>query len=84
MFGLWISTILRGLTGLTIRRLAVRCLGTTLLPKLLAGYGDIATGGLTRLYARNSASANMSGDGYALALRGANTAVARPNVPSAM
>ena len=29
----------------------------------------IATGGLTRLYARNSASANMGGDGYALALR---------------
>ena len=29
----------------------------------------IATGGLTRLYARNSASANMAGDGYALALR---------------
>ncbi len=29
----------------------------------------IATGGLTRLYARNSASANMSGDGYALAAR---------------
>ncbi|UDQ87837.1 FAD-binding protein [Xanthobacter autotrophicus] len=29
----------------------------------------IATGGLTRLYQRNSASANMSGDGYALALR---------------
>jgi succinate dehydrogenase/fumarate reductase flavoprotein subunit len=29
----------------------------------------IATGGLTRLYRRNSASANMSGDGYALALR---------------
>ncbi len=29
----------------------------------------IATGGLTRMYARNSASANMSGDGYALALR---------------
>src|SRR5580658_11019360 len=28
----------------------------------------IATGGLTRLYARNSASANMGGDGYALAL----------------
>ena len=27
----------------------------------------VATGGLTRLYARNSASANMSGDGYALA-----------------
>ncbi len=29
----------------------------------------IAAGGLTRLYRRNSASANMSGDGYALALR---------------
>ncbi len=28
----------------------------------------VATGGLTRLYARNSASANMSGDGYALCL----------------
>ena len=28
----------------------------------------IATGGLTRLYRRNSASANMGGDGYALAL----------------
>ena len=29
----------------------------------------IATGGLTRLYRRNSASANMTGEGYALALR---------------
>ncbi|WP_347340073.1 FAD-binding protein [Bradyrhizobium brasilense] len=29
----------------------------------------IATGGLTRLYSRNSASSNMGGDGYALALR---------------
>ena len=29
----------------------------------------LATGGLTRLYARNSASLNMGGDGYALALR---------------
>lgn len=29
----------------------------------------IATGGLTRLYRRNSASLNMTGDGYALALR---------------
>jgi succinate dehydrogenase / fumarate reductase flavoprotein subunit len=29
----------------------------------------LATGGLTRLYQRNSASANMGGDGYALALR---------------
>lgn len=29
----------------------------------------IATGGVTRLYGRNSASANMGGDGHALALR---------------
>jgi succinate dehydrogenase / fumarate reductase, flavoprotein subunit len=29
----------------------------------------VATGGLTRLYRRNSASANMGGDGYALSLR---------------
>jgi succinate dehydrogenase flavoprotein subunit len=29
----------------------------------------MATGGLTRLFRRNSASANMGGDGYALALR---------------
>jgi succinate dehydrogenase/fumarate reductase flavoprotein subunit len=29
----------------------------------------VATGGLTRLYRRNSGSANMAGDGYALALR---------------
>ncbi|MBV8748025.1 MAG: FAD-binding protein [Xanthobacteraceae bacterium] len=29
----------------------------------------VATGGLTRLFRRNSASANMGGDGYALALR---------------
>ena len=36
---------------------------------LRAGATVIATGGLTRLYARNSASANMGGDGYALALR---------------
>uniref|UniRef100_UPI0022EB2F39 FAD-binding protein n=1 Tax=Falsiroseomonas oryzae TaxID=2766473 RepID=UPI0022EB2F39 len=35
----------------------------------------VATGGLTRLYARNSASANMSGDGYALALRAGATLV---------
>jgi succinate dehydrogenase / fumarate reductase, flavoprotein subunit len=29
----------------------------------------VATGGLTRLYGRNSASLNMAGDGYAMALR---------------
>ena len=36
---------------------------------LLAKAVVIATGGLTRLYARNSASSNMGGDGFALALR---------------
>ena len=35
----------------------------------------LATGGLTRLYRRNSASAHMSGDGYALALRAGATLV---------
>jgi len=40
-----------------------RCIG------IAAGATIIATGGLTRLYERNSASANMAGDGYALALR---------------
>lgn len=34
-----------------------------------AGAVILATGGLTRLYRRNSASANMGGDGHALALR---------------
>src|SRR3954469_24360656 len=33
-----------------------------------AGATIVATGGLTRLYQRNSASANMGGDGYALSL----------------
>ena len=35
---------------------------------IAAGAVIVATGGLTRIYARNSASANMGGDGYALAL----------------
>ena len=35
---------------------------------IAAGATVVATGGLTRLYQRNSASANMSGDGYALCL----------------
>ena len=34
-----------------------------------AGAFVLATGGLTRLYARNSASLNMAGDAFALALR---------------
>ena len=36
---------------------------------ITAGATVIATGGLTGLYQRNSASANMGGDGFALALR---------------
>ena len=36
---------------------------------IAAGATIIATGGLTRLYRRSSASFNMGGDGYALALR---------------
>ena len=43
---------------------------TTGAPVLVRAKATIvATGGLTRLYRRNSASANMGGDGYALALR---------------
>ena len=39
-------------------------------PVVIAAKATIlATGGLTRLFRRNSASANMGGDGYALALR---------------
>jgi succinate dehydrogenase / fumarate reductase, flavoprotein subunit len=39
-------------------------------PVIVAAQATVlATGGLTRLFARNSASANMGGDGYALALR---------------
>jgi succinate dehydrogenase/fumarate reductase flavoprotein subunit len=44
-------------------------LGTSAPVILSAKATILATGGLTRLYRRNSASANMGGDGYALALR---------------
>ena len=37
--------------------------------EIAAGATVIATGGLTRLYARSSASNNMAGEGHALALR---------------
>ena len=47
-----------------------RCICPTGAPVTIAAKATIvATGGLTRLYRRNSASANMGGDGYALALR---------------
>ncbi len=43
---------------------------TTGAPVTIAAKATIiATGGLTRLYSRNSASGNMGGDGYALGLR---------------
>jgi succinate dehydrogenase / fumarate reductase flavoprotein subunit len=45
-------------------------------PVIIAAKATVlATGGLTRLYRRNSASANMSGDGYALALRAGATLI---------
>jgi succinate dehydrogenase/fumarate reductase flavoprotein subunit len=45
-------------------------------PVVIAAKGTVlATGGLTRLYRRNSASANMGGDGYALALRAGATLI---------
>ena len=43
-------------------------LGTGQPVTISAASTIVATGGLTRLYQRNSASANMSGDGYALCL----------------
>jgi succinate dehydrogenase/fumarate reductase flavoprotein subunit len=62
------------ITGLAIRDGA--CIGahathvsTGAAVPIAAKATIIATGGLTRLYARNSASINMGGDGYALALR---------------
>jgi len=44
-------------------------LGTGAPVTIAAKATILATGGLTRLYRRNSASTNMGGDGYALALR---------------
>ncbi len=49
---------------------AVACHLPTGAPVLIAANATVlATGGLTRLYRRNSASTNMGGDGYALAVR---------------
>jgi succinate dehydrogenase / fumarate reductase, flavoprotein subunit len=44
-------------------------LGTGVAVTIAAKATVLATGGLTRIFRRNSASANMGGDGYALALR---------------
>jgi succinate dehydrogenase / fumarate reductase flavoprotein subunit len=69
---------IRRVGDLLVSALAVRggeCVGATALHlptggtvSMAAGATIIATGGLTRLYRRNSASLNMGGDGYALAL----------------
>src|SRR5499427_3987577 len=70
---------IRRIGDLLVTDLAVRdgtCVGAVALHlvsgeivTLAAKATVLATGGLTRLYRRNSASANMGGDGYALALR---------------
>ena len=70
---------IRRVGDLIVTELVVRdglCVGavamhmtTSALVTISARATIIATGGLTRLYRRNSASLNMGGDGYALALR---------------
>jgi succinate dehydrogenase/fumarate reductase flavoprotein subunit len=50
-------------------------LGTGAPVTIAAKATVLATGGLTRLYRRNSASTNMGGDGYALALRAGCTLI---------
>ena len=69
---------IRRIGDLLVTELVLRdrkCVGATALHLATGGPVTIsaaatvvATGGLTRLYQRNSASANMSGDGYALCL----------------
>ena len=69
---------IRRIGELLVSELAVRdgeCIGATALHlptgtpvSIAAGATIVATGGLTHMYRRNSASLNMSGDGYALAL----------------
>ena len=62
------------ITDLVVQEGSVRgalgfALGDGAALDVTAGATVIATGGLTRLYARSSASNNMAGEGYALALR---------------
>jgi succinate dehydrogenase/fumarate reductase flavoprotein subunit len=54
--------------GICVGAHAVHTTSGELVP-IAAKATIVATGGLTRLYRRNSASINMGGDGYALALR---------------
>jgi succinate dehydrogenase flavoprotein subunit len=65
---LCIVDLLRGKDGDVVGTAALH-LGSGAPVQLSAKATILATGGLTRLYRRNSASANMGGDGYALALR---------------
>jgi len=77
------SDTIRRIGDLAVTDLAVRggeCAGAVALHlvsgeivTLAAKATVLATGGLTRLYRRNSASANMGGDGYAIALRAGAT-----------
>ncbi|MEM7542770.1 MAG: FAD-dependent oxidoreductase [Pseudomonadota bacterium] len=72
------SKEIRRVSNLTITELLIndeRCCGafgydvsSGVAVSIEAGATIIATGGLTKLYARNSASTNMAGEGYALAL----------------
>ena len=70
---------IRGLSNVAVTDLVVQegsvrgavgfALGDGAALDVAAGATVVATGGLTRLYARSSASNNMAGEGYALALR---------------
>ena len=53
----------------SVRGALALALGDSAEIEIEAGATVIATGGLTKLYARSSASNNMAGEGYALALR---------------
>jgi succinate dehydrogenase/fumarate reductase flavoprotein subunit len=64
---LYITDLLADETG--VRGAVALHLGSGGAVVITARATIVATGGLTRLYRRNSASANMGGDGYALALR---------------
>ena len=73
------TTGIRALSNVAITDLVVKdgsvrgalalALGDGARIEIEAGATVIATGGLTKLYARSSASNNMAGEGYALALR---------------
>ena len=59
----------------SVRGALALSLGDGAALEIEAGATVIATGGLTKLYSRSSASNNMAGEGYALALRAGATLV---------